>query len=146
MVAQRIAGVLVLLSSMNIAYAVPAEPLWIQVGSYPLAGKPDGVFQFIDVHNIKEIQPGIKTAWVKYVYWFNINYYVGRLTDELPQAATNSALQKAINDAAPIENGQILAEFNCGADLWKPLDYDKWHGIPPNSIEAHEEGLVCQSR
>jgi clan AA aspartic protease (TIGR02281 family) len=133
--------------TQSFARHAPAEPLWILVGSYPEGGTPDSIYQFVDVHNIKEIQPGVKAAWVKGTYWFNIKYdYKGPLKPRLLLAAGDSNIQQAITSAAPIEGALFLAEFNCSTDLWKPIDYDKWKPIAPASIEAGEESLVCAGR
>jgi hypothetical protein len=130
--------------TQSFARHAPAEPLWILVGSYPERGHPDSIFQFADVNNIKQIEPGVKAAWVRVTYWFNINYdNKGPLKRRLLQAVGDSNIQQAITSAAPIEGGLFLAEFNCSADLWKTIDYDKWKPIAPSSIEASEESLVC---
>jgi clan AA aspartic protease (TIGR02281 family) len=122
----------------------PAEPLWILVGSYPEGGRPNQIYQFVDVHNIKPIQPGVNAAWVKGTYWFNINYdHKGPLAPRLSLAAGDSNIQQAITSAEPIDGALYLAEFNCRTDLWKPIDYDRWKPIAPASIEAGEERLVC---
>jgi clan AA aspartic protease (TIGR02281 family) len=127
----------------------PAEPLWILVGSGAEGGTPDSIYWFVDVHNIKQIQPEVKAAWVKVTYWFNIKYdYKGPLKKRLLLAGYvgDSNIQQAITSAEPIEGGLSLAEFNCSTDLWKPIDYDKWKPIAPASMEADEESLVCAGR
>lgn len=122
----------------------PAEPLWILVGSYPEGGRTDQIYQFLDVNNIKEMPPGVKAAWVKGTYWFNINYdHKGPLGPRLLRAVGDSNIQLAITTAEPIEGSLYLAEFNCSTDLWKPMNYDQWKPIPPASVEAAEERLVC---
>jgi clan AA aspartic protease (TIGR02281 family) len=140
------------------ARAEPTGPLWTLVGTYPEGGLPDQIFQFIAVGKITEPEPGVRAAWVKAAYWFNIHgplkqssrplidYECGVSTRDLEARPLDADVQCALTSAEPIEGTPFLAEFNCSTGLWKSLSSDKWNDVEPGSINAVEEQLVCDGR
>lgn len=131
------------------AKAEPTGPQWILVGSYPERGRPDQIFQFIDVGEITEPEPGVHAAWVKVAYWVDFQCgasiaCAGPTRRDFDTRLMDSDVQHAITSAVTsVKGGSFLAEFNCGTGLTKSLESDKWRGIEPGSIDAVEEQLVC---